>query len=123
MVVSSGGQGADQALCVLENLCLAGNRIGDVGAAALGALLERREEERQVSEERRLDQQGGNVVEQPPSAPSHGSPRYLGWLSVAGNPGISVDGRERLLRAGGSDRRRPCRADENDPSPMVVVIA
>lgn len=119
------GGGNAKCPCILENLSLAGNRIGDVGAAALGELLEEEEEEGEEREgnKRRLGQ--GEEGELTSQARSPDRLRYLGWLSVAGNPGISSDGKDRLLRAG-SNRRRlrggSCRGDENNPPSMVVVI-
>lgn len=122
MAVSRGGERKGGAsalgLCVLESLSLAGNRIGDVGAAALGEVLEGGREDSR----RGYDGQEEKFLDCPSAQQqSRGRLRYLGWLSVGGNPAISIDGKERLIRAG-SNRRRPCRGDENDPPPMVVIV-
>lgn len=122
--VSRGDEGGGRAksLCILENLSLAGNRIGDVGAAALGQLLQDEEEDGRECSKSRHGQEDEGIEHS--SAKSPDRLRYLGWLSVAGNPGISTDVKERLLRAG-SNRRRlwgSCRGDENHPPPMVIIV-
>ena len=133
MAVSRADEGEGGAnrrrLCILESLCLAGNRIGDVGAASLGRLLEDEggiREHRSWESRRRVGREQKTL--ETASARSPGGPRYLGWLSVAGNADISSDVRERLLRAG-SNRRRAwggCDGDgdekENGPPPMVIIV-
>lgn len=125
---SRGGERGERekSLCILENLSLAGNRIGDSGAAALGRLLEGKDEE--GVEERKCSTSGHGREEERGGTSSAQSPermRYLGWLSVAANPAISIGGKERLLRAGSNRRRLRASGrggDENDPPPMVIVV-
>lgn len=141
------GEKRTKRLCVLERLSLAGNRIEDGGLAALSDMLEADKEGQYVKKRLNNDGQNGGrhasaaaasaapAVAPPavasPSVTSPVSPpplpegfQFLGWLSVAGNPGISDDARERLLRAG-SNRRVVLRGSggdgENDPPAMVII--
>lgn len=125
--VSNGG--ASESPCVLESLSLAGNRIGDAGAEALSVLLEEggkgAREAGKTSTSSGFENKAGRASPVP-SAPTT-SPagfRYLGWLSIAGNPGVSDDSKERLLRAG-SNRGRLLRSGDgrdNDPPAMVIIV-
>ncbi|CAN0386098.1 unnamed protein product, partial [Ectocarpus fasciculatus] len=102
--------------CILESLSLAGNRIEDAGAAALSDMLEAQGEPDPGSIETRHIN-GRNAVSAPELFPS------LAWLSVAGNPGISGDARERLLKAGVNRqymRRR--RGSENHPQTITMTV-
>lgn len=130
-----------KSLCILEHISLAANRIGDAGVVALSDMLEEKDEKEEGGERRKDGRKGERhaaaavsvaprAVATPGASPSVASPsalsskgfRYLGWLSVAGNPGISDDARQRLLRAG-SNRRllRGAGGGENNPPPMVII--
>lgn len=74
------------ASCVMESLSLAGNYIGDLGCDALSLAI--------------LGQQGCHP------------PQTLRWLSLAGNPGVSGNVRERLVREG----------LDLKPNPITIVV-
>ncbi len=122
-VVSNGG--ASEKPCVLESLSLAGNRIGDAGAEALSVLLEDEETGAQEAGTTRIVRENKAGRASPMlSATSPARFRFLGWLSVAGNPGVSDDKKERLLRAGSNRGRLLSSGDgrENDPPAMVIIV-
>ncbi|CAM9272213.1 unnamed protein product [Pylaiella littoralis] len=102
-----------KSLCILEHISLAANRIGDAGVVALSDMLEEKDEKEEGGERRKDGRKGERHA---------AAAVYLGWLSVAGNPGISDDARQRLLRAG-SNRRllRGAGGGENNPPPMVII--
>lgn len=77
----------DQNACpiLLETLSLAGNRVGDSGANALSSMLE---------------EEGGDSKGSSPGT----AKGFLRWLSLKGNPRVSVEARERLLRAAANKR-------------------
>lgn len=102
--------------CILEILSLAGNRIEDAGAAALSDMLEAQDENDKGSIINRHSR-GRNVTSAPELFPS------LAWLSVAGNPGISGDARERLLQAGVNRQEMRRRSGSENQQPSMVVIA
>ncbi|CAM9557268.1 unnamed protein product [Ectocarpus sp. 13 AM-2016] len=111
--------GANQtksSLCVLESLSLAGNRIEDAGAAALSDMLEAQDENDKESTVNRHSR-GRNLTSAPELFPS------LAWLSVAGNPGISGEARERLLQAGVSRQEMRRRSGSENQQLSMVVIA
>lgn len=135
-------------LCILERLSLAGNRIEDAGVAALSEMLVKAEKDENEEQDGKMsvynDGQYGErhasavavsaepavaaaVASSSVTLPASPPPpeemfRFLGWLSVAGNPGISDDARQRLLRAG-SNRRvlRGSGGGENDPPTMAII--
>ncbi|CAN0316018.1 unnamed protein product [Ectocarpus sp. 12 AP-2014] len=114
---AAGANQTKSSLCVLESLSLAGNRIEDAGAAALSDMLEAQDENDKGSIVNRHSR-GRNETSAPELFPS------LAWLSVAGNPGISGDARERLLQAGANRqemRRRTSSGSENQQPSMVVI--
>ena len=110
-------------LCVLESLSLAGNRIEDAGAEALSVLLEEagRGEE---SEQKKKGEEKEAGRASPMPMPSTAGPRFLGWLSIAGNPCVSDNSKQRLLRAGTNRRRLLYRGEggDNDPPAMVIIV-
>ena len=77
----------DQNACpiLLETLSLAGNRVGDSGANALSSMLE---------------EEGGDEKGSSPGA----AKGFIRWLSLTGNPSVSDEARERLLRAAANTR-------------------
>ncbi|CAM9805885.1 unnamed protein product, partial [Hapterophycus canaliculatus] len=100
---------------ILESLCLAGNRIEDAGATALSDMLEDGVASGKLVETKRQD--GSRVL---PSSSER--LRCLGWLSVAGNPGISDDARRRLLRVGSNCRvMRSSGGREKHPLSMMII--
>lgn len=71
-------------LIQLETLSLAGNRVGDSGANALSSMLE----------------DGGDAKGSSPGK----TKGFLRWLSLAGNPRVSAEARERLLQEAANKR-------------------
>ncbi|CAB1098546.1 unnamed protein product [Ectocarpus sp. CCAP 1310/34] len=102
--------------CILETLSLAGNRIEDAGAAALSDMLEAQDENDKESTINRHSW-GRNATSAPELFPP------LVWLSVAGNPGISGDARERLLQAGVHRQEMRRHSGSENQQPSMVVIA
>ncbi|CAN0099136.1 unnamed protein product [Ectocarpus sp. 4 AP-2014] len=113
---AAGANQTKSSLCVLESLSLAGNRIEDAGAAALSDMLEAQDEHDKESTINRHPR-GMNATSAPELFPS------LAWLSVAGNPGISGDARERLLQAGVNRQKIRRRSGSENQQPSMVVIA
>ncbi|CAN0514056.1 unnamed protein product [Ectocarpus sp. 12 AP-2014] len=113
---AAGANQTKSSLSVLESLSLAGNRIEDAGAAALSDMLEAEDENDEESTINRRSR-GRNATSTPELFPS------LAWLSVAGNPGISGDARERLLQAGVNRQEMRRRSGSESQQPSMVVIA